>query len=174
MKLSKEMLNTIELVGVGELPQNELINLKFKDYNMLKFDMLLQSYLKDNDWKGFRILFWYLPNSLSEQEKEIIRRKYILEYSHFEHEEMIMGFRDRYFSKENIPVIVKLINNPPQYFYDEDREYVFIRKCIDALKSQKYPESFEAMLKLSETTKDETVKKMTTYWVKNWHIMNGQ
>ncbi len=169
MTLSNNALKIIELVGIKELPESELSKLNLNEYNLEKFDTLLQSYLDKGDWRSFRVLFWYLPTTLSEVEREALTREYILDYSHFEHEEMILGFSRRYFNEENISVIVKLINNPPQYFLDIEREYVFIEKCFTALKAQKYPKCFEALKDLADATKDETVRKMAIYLIENWN-----
>jgi hypothetical protein len=53
MTLSNNALKIIELVGIKELPESELSKLNLNEYNLEKFDTLLQSYLDKGDWSKF-------------------------------------------------------------------------------------------------------------------------
>ncbi|MDX1365453.1 MAG: hypothetical protein R3243_14675 [Arenibacter latericius] len=169
INFSEYQLNKLELASENieqtlALEELGIINLT---YSHVKF--LFDYFLKKNNWKVFRFIFVNISRKLNNRDKERLYREYLLNHKHFDHEDMIKYFYVDYIDDlKNIKMLVDLINSPPRYFYDQEREYVFIEKCINALKAQKYPESFHAIKKISDTTKDKTVRKMTTYIVENW------
>lgn len=170
--ISKKDLEIIESIGYKTLPSSEFLKLNLERLDFKNCIEILDYYLDINDVRSFNIVFWFFPKDISQFENEKLYRKYILNSSHYEHEEMVNGFFNEYRGVENIKVLVELITHPPKYFYDEGREYVFIRKCIDVLKVQRYPDSYNAIKEISENTKDETIEKMTAYLVDNWSSKN--
>lgn len=169
IKFTQEQLDVMELVSMGELPLNSLKKNNIPTLNFLELKGILDCLLENNDFYAFRVVFDYAPKNISFEEEEQLFREYLLRYNHYEHENMIASFYTTYRKNiKNIDVLVDLINNPPNYFKEEDRDIIFIDKCLDALGRQKFPESYNAIKKIFETTQNEMLKRMTGYMISNW------
>ncbi|MCU4158278.1 hypothetical protein J1N10_20055 [Carboxylicivirga sp. A043] len=170
---STEQLNRIELASKSyeELALEQELGIKSLNYKHI--DFLFEYFLNNDKWRVFRYIFVLFSRNLSNPDKEDLYRKYLLDSRHFDHEDMIIYFYDDFvMDLRNIEMLHELITNIPSYFYEAEREYVFMEKCITALSAQKYPENLEKIKKLSNSTKDNTLKKMTTYVIENWNYKN--
>ena len=64
---------------------------------------------------------------------------------------------------ENIPILLKAIDNIPEYLELEDFKYPYIRKIIYAIGAQSQPESLLALEKLAAETNDTEIKKLALH-----------
>ena len=64
---------------------------------------------------------------------------------------------------ENIPILLKAIDNIPTYLEPEDFKYPYIRKIIYAIGAQPQPESLLALEKLAAETNDTEIKKLALH-----------
>lgn len=119
----------------------------------------------DNQY--FYSIFWNLPNSLSFDEEVNLYSKYLLKNWHHEHEEIVGSFQAFFHnSKENIPILLKAINNIPDYLRPDDFKYPYIRKIIYAIGVQPEPYNIEALEKLANETNDEQIKELALHQIK--------
>ena len=114
-----------------------------------------------NDNNYFEALFWRLPKILTFKEKEEIYQEFLLQKFHHEHEEMASAFQTIFNNNtENIPILLKAIDNIPEYLEPEDFKYPYIRKIIYAIGAQPQPESLLALEKLASETNDIKIKEL--------------
>ena len=64
---------------------------------------------------------------------------------------------------ENIPILLKAIDNIPEYLEDDDFKYPYVRKIIYAIGAQPQPESILALEKLAAETNDTEIKKLALH-----------
>lgn len=64
---------------------------------------------------------------------------------------------------ENIPILLKAIDNVPKYLEPEDFKYPYVRKIIYAIGAQPQPESFLVLEQLVSQTKDVEIKKLALH-----------
>ena len=64
---------------------------------------------------------------------------------------------------ENIPILLKAMENIPEYLEDDDFKYPYIRKIIYAIGAQPQPESLLALEKLASETNDTEIKKLALH-----------
>ena len=64
---------------------------------------------------------------------------------------------------ENIPILLKAIDNIPKYLEANDFKYPYVRKIIYAIGAQPQPESLLALEKLASETNDTEIKKLALY-----------
>ena len=161
---TKEQLEIIEKVFIKRLPESALIknNIKLLDYKELQ--EILDWYIAKNDYISFETIFWFFSLKLDIKEREKLYQKYILEQSHYVHEEMASAFQTIFNNNtENIPILLKAIDNIPEYLEDDDFKYPYIRKIIYAIGAQPQPESLLALEKLASETNDTEIKKLALH-----------
>lgn len=64
---------------------------------------------------------------------------------------------------ENIPILLKAMENIPEYLEDDDFKYPYIRKIIYAIGAQPQPESLLALEKLASETDDIKIKELAMH-----------
>ena len=98
------------------------------------------------------------------KEKEEIYQEFLLQKFHHEHEEMASAFQTIFNNNtENIPILLKAIDNIPKYLEDDDFKYPYIRKIIYAIGAQPQPESLLALEKLASETNDIQIKELALH-----------
>lgn len=123
----------------------------------------VKDYLDENDYNQyFDTILWKLPNSMSKEEDEALFQEFLLCDFHSEHENMASAFQSTFNNNiENIPILLKAIENVPKYLEPEDFKYPYVRKIIYAIGAQPQPESFLALEQLVSQTKDVEIKKIS-------------
>ena len=66
-------------------------------------------------------------------------------------------------NSENIPILLKAIDNIPKYLEPEDFKYPYVRKIIYAIGAQPQPQSLLALEKLASETNDNEIKKLALH-----------
>lgn len=166
---TKEQLKFVMQIILKKQPLEKLSKKGINTLSYYETMRLLDHYLSKNDFYAFKVVFGYIPKNITFDEQEELLRKYLLRSNHYEHENMIAPFYSTYRENlKNIDVLVELINSPPVYFKEEDRDVIFINKCLEALGRQKYPESYNAIKQISEITDNEMTKKIANYMINNW------
>ena len=83
---------------------------------------------------------------------------------HDSHEDIVRLFQLRWNNNiENIPILLKAINNIPEYLQDEISKYSYIKKIIYAIGAQPQPESLLALEKLTSETNDTEIKNLALH-----------
>ena len=109
------------------------------------------------------ILTGWLLNCFNPSNEEPLRRLLLLNF-HNSHEDIVDLFQTMWNnSTENIPILLKAIDNIPEYLEDEDFKYPYIRKIIYAIGTQPQPESLLALEKLTSETNDTEIKKLALH-----------
>ena len=112
----------------------------------------------------FNSILWELPKILTFKKKEEIYQEFLLQKFHHEHEEMASTFQTIFNNNtENIPILLKAIENIPKYLEDDDFKYPYVRKIIYAIGAQPQPESLLALEKLASETNDTEIKKLALH-----------
>ena len=112
----------------------------------------------------FNSILWELPKILTFKEKEEIYQEFLLQKFHHEHEEMASAFQTIFNNNtENIPILLKAIDNIPEYLEDDDFKYPYVRKIIYAIGAQPQPESLLALEKLASETNDIKIKELALH-----------
>jgi len=92
-----------------------------------------------------------------------LRRLLLLNF-HNSHEDIVDLFQTMWNnSTKNIPILLKAIDNIPEYLEPEDFKYPYIRKIIYAIGAQPQPESFLALEKLASETNDIKIKELALH-----------
>jgi len=109
------------------------------------------------------ILTGWLLNCFNPSNEEPLRRLLLLNF-HDSHEDIVDLFQTMWNnSTENIPILLKAIDNIPKYLEDDDFKYPYIRKIIYAIGAQPQPESLLALEKLASETNDTEIKKLALH-----------
>ena len=88
----------------------------------------------------------------------------ICEKWHIENEDIVTLFQFTWNNNiENIPILLKAINNIPEYLQDEISKYSYIKKIIYAIGAQPQPESLLALEKLASETNDIQIKELALH-----------
>lgn len=112
----------------------------------------------------FEAIFWELPQNISEIEDEEVHKEFILMEFHNEHENMASAFQSTFNNNiENISVLLKALENIPEYLQPEDFKYPYVRKIIYAIGAQPQPDSLLALEKLAQETQDEKIKELALH-----------
>lgn len=95
-----------------------------------------------------------------------IEKKLLSEDWHTTHEDLV-GFFQLVFNNdsENIPVLLKSIDNVPAYLQEDDFKYPYIRKLIYAIGAQPEPYNIEALEKLANETEDEQIRELALHQI---------
>ena len=128
-------------------------------------NFLLQKYLEAIKLKNKEYLSYLrlVPiNNISLFEG--INRELLCEKWHIENEDIVTLFQFTWNNNiENIPILLKAINNIPEYLQDEISKYSYIKKIIYAIGAQPQPESLLALEKLASETNDTEIKKLALH-----------
>lgn len=109
------------------------------------------------------ILTGWLLNCFNPSNEEPLRRLLLLNF-HNSHEDIVDLFQTMWNnSTKNIPILLKAIDNIPEYLEPEDFKYPYIRKIIYAIGAQPQPESLLALEKLAFETNDIKIKELALH-----------
>ena len=109
------------------------------------------------------ILTGWLLNCFNPSNEEPSRRLLLLNF-HNSHEDIVDLFQTMWNnSTKNIPILLKAIDNIPEYLEPEDFKYPYIRKIIYAIGAQPQPESLLALEKLASETNDIKIKELALH-----------
>ena len=109
------------------------------------------------------ILTGWLLNCFNPSNEEPLRRLLLLNF-HDSHEDIVDLFQTMWNnSTKNIPILLKAIDNIPEYLEPEDFKYPYIRKIIYAMGAQPQPESLLALEKLASETNDIQIKELALH-----------
>ena len=109
------------------------------------------------------ILTGWLLNCFNPSNEEPLRRLLLLNF-HNSHEDIVDLFQTMWNnSTKNIPILLKAIDNIPEYLEPEDFKYPYIRKIIYAIGAQPQPESLLALEKLASETNDIKIKELALH-----------
>ena len=109
------------------------------------------------------ILTGWLLNCFNPSNEEPLRRLLLLNF-HNSHEDIVDLFQTMWNnSTKNIPILLKAIDNIPEYLEDDDFKYPYVRKIIYAIGAQPQPESLLALEKLASETNDTEIKKLALH-----------
>ena len=109
------------------------------------------------------ILTGWLLNCFNPSNEEPLRRLLLLNF-HNSHEDIVDLFQTMWNnSTKNIPILLKAIDNIPEYLEEDDFKYPYIRKIIYAIGAQPQPESLLALEKLASETNDTEIKKLALH-----------
>ena len=109
------------------------------------------------------ILTGWLLNCFNPSNEEPLRKLLLLNF-HDSHEDIVDLFQTMWNnSTENIPILLKAIDNIPKYLEDDDFKYPYIRKIIYAIGAQPQPESLLALEKLASETNDIKIKELALH-----------
>jgi len=109
------------------------------------------------------ILTGWLLNCFNPSNEEPLRRLLLLNF-HNSHEDIVDLFQTMCNnSTKNIPILLKAIDNIPEYLEPEDFKYPYVRKIIYAIGAQPQPESLLALEKLTSETNDTEIKKLALH-----------
>ena len=109
------------------------------------------------------ILTGWLLNCFNPSNEEPLRRLLLLNF-HDSHEDIVDLFQTMWNnSTKNIPILLKAIDNIPNYLEDDDFKYPYIRKIIYAIGAQPQPESLLALEKLASETNDIQIKELALH-----------
>lgn len=165
--LSESEIKLIDEYIKQELPIEKLNLQIVRKLDFKQADELLDFYIKSNDNINFWRTLWIMPKSYSLDERLKLFTKYLLDYRHSEYEEMIGVLFEYSDILENIYLIKTLIENVPKYFYNADRQYVFIKKCFFNLQKYKFPETLYLIQLIYRNSDDDTIKKMAKHIIEN-------
>ena len=109
------------------------------------------------------ILTGWLLNCFNPSNEEPLRKLLLLNF-HNSHEDIVDLFQTMWNnSTENIPILLKAIDNILEYLEDDDFKYPYVRKIIYAIGAQPQPESLLALEKLVSETNDTEIKKLALH-----------
>ncbi|WP_315155370.1 hypothetical protein [Capnocytophaga leadbetteri] len=109
------------------------------------------------------ILTGWLLNCFNPSNEEPLRRLLLLNF-HNSHEDIVDLFQTMWNnSTKNIPILLKAIDNIPEYLEPEDFKYPYVRKIIYAIGAQPQPESLLALEKLAFETNDIKIKELALH-----------
>ena len=109
------------------------------------------------------ILTGWLLNCFNPSNEEPLRRLLLLNF-HNSHEDIVDLFQTMWNnSTKNIPILLKAIDNIPEYLEDDNFKYPYIRKIIYAIGAQPQPESLLALEKLAAETNDIKIKELALH-----------
>ena len=109
------------------------------------------------------ILTGWLLNCFNPSNEEPLRKLLLLNF-HDSHEDIVDLFQTMWNnSTENIPILLKAIDNIPEYLEDDDFKYPYVRKIIYAIGAQPQPESILALENLASETNDIQIKELALH-----------
>lgn len=109
------------------------------------------------------IMTGFILDFYNEQNEKPMRELLLLNF-HDSHEDIALMFQSLWNNNtENISVLLKALENIPEYLQPDDFKYPYIRKIIYAIGAQPQPESLLALEKLASETDDEKIKELALH-----------
>ena len=171
LKNNNEMRNINKITNIFNLYYSKKItreerltmlknNISIEDFN--KAILLLEDGKSLEDVRNVILTGWLL-NCFNSSNEEPLRRLLSLNF-HNSHEDIVDLFQTMWNnSTKNIPILLKAIDNIPEYLEPEDFKYPYIRKIIYAIGAQPQPESLLALEKLAAETNDIKIKELALH-----------
>lgn len=104
----------------------------------------------------FNTKFYDLVYKLPVEEREDVFQHFLLNKKHYEHEEIAGEFQRTYNQDtNNIEILLRAIENVPEYLSTPDLKYSYIRKCIYAIGAQPCPQNLDALIFLTKNKDPE-------------------
>lgn len=163
-RFTKEQLEIINAVFWKEQPKEVLEKYNIHFLEVKELDNYLEILLNENNYEEFQSIFWFFTFELEIYNRVNFYKKYILNIKHYEHENMVSAFQSTFNNNtENISILLKALENIPEYLQPEDFKYPYIRKIIYSIGAQPQPESLLALEKLAQETKDKKIKELALH-----------
>ena len=165
MRNINKITNIFNLYYSKKITREERLTMLKNSINIEDFNeaiLLLEDGKSLEDVRNVILTGWLL-NCFNPSNEEPLRRLLLLNF-HNSHEDIVDLFQTMWNnSTKNIPILLKAIDNIPEYLEPEDFKYPYIRKIIYAIGAQPQPESLLALEKLASETNDTEIKELALH-----------
>ena len=165
MRNINKITNIFNLYYSKKITREERLTMLKNSINIEDFNeaiLLLEDGKSLEDVRNVILTGWLL-NCFNPSNEEPLRRLLLLNF-HNSHEDIVDLFQTMWNnSTKNIPILLKAIDNIPEYLEDDDFKYPYIRKIIYAIGAQPQPESLLALEKLAAETNDIKIKELALH-----------
>ena len=165
MRNINKITNIFNLYYSKKITREERLTMLKNSINIEDFNeaiLLLEDGKSLEDVRNVILTGWLL-NCFNPSNEEPLRRLLSLNF-HNSHEDIVDLFQTMWNnSTKNIPILLKAIDNIPEYLEDDDFKYPYIRKIIYAIGAQPQPESLLALEKLAAETNDIKIKELALH-----------
>ena len=165
MRNINKITNIFNLYYSKKITREERLTMLKNSINIEDFNeaiLLLEDGKSLEDVRNIILTGWLL-NCFNPSNEEPLRKLLLLNF-HNSHEDIVDLFQTMWNnSTENIPFLLKAIDNIPEYLEPEDFKYPYIRKIIYAIGAQPQPESLLALEKLAAETNDIKIKELALH-----------
>ena len=165
MRNINKITNIFNLYYSKKITREERLTMLKNSINIEDFNeaiLLLEDGKSLEDVRNVILTGWLL-NCFNPSNEEPLRRLLSLNF-HNSHEDIVDLFQTMWNnSTKNIPILLKAIDNIPEYLEPEDFKYPYIRKIIYAIGAQPQPESLLALEKLAAETNDIKIKELALH-----------
>ena len=165
MRNINKITNIFNLYYSKKITREERLTMLKNSINIEDFNeaiLLLEDGKSLEDVRNVILTGWLL-NCFNPSNEEPLRRLLSLNF-HNSHEDIVDLFQTMWNnSTKNIPILLKAIDNIPEYLEDDDFKYPYIRKIIYAIGAQPQPESLLALEKLASETNDTEIKELALH-----------
>ena len=165
MQNIKKITNIFNLYYTDKITREERLTMLKNTISIEDFNeaiLLLEDGKSLEDVQNVILTGWLL-NCFNPSNEEPLRRLLLLNF-HDSHEDIVDLFQTMWNnSTKNIPILLKAIDNIPEYLEPEDFKYPYIRKIIYAIGAQPQPESLLALEKLASETNDIQIKELALH-----------
>ena len=165
MRNINKITNIFNLYYSKKITREERLTMLKNSINIEDFNEAILLLEDDKSLEDVRnvILTGWLLNCFNPSNEEPLRRLLSLNF-HNSHEDIVDLFQTMWNnSTKNIPILLKAIDNIPEYLEDDDFKYPYIRKIIYAIGAQPQPESLLALEKLASETNDTEIKELALH-----------
>ena len=160
-----KITNIFNLYYSKKITREERLTMLKNSINIEDFNeaiLLLEDGKSLEDVRNVFLTGWLL-NCFNPSNEEPLRKLLLLNF-HNSHEDIVDLFQTMWNnSTKNIPILLKAIDNIPEYLEDDDFKYPYVRKIIYAIGAQPQPESLLALEKLTSETNDTEIKKLALH-----------
>ena len=165
MRNINKITNIFNLYYSKKITREERLTMLKNSINIEDFNeaiLLLEDGKSLEDVRNVFLTGWLL-NCFNPSNEEPLRKLLLLNF-HNSHEDIVDLFQTMWNnSTKNIPILLKAIDNIPEYLEPEDFKYPYIRKIIYAIGAQPQPESLLALEKLAAETNDIKIKDLALH-----------
>ena len=165
MRNINKIINIFDLYYSKKITREERLTMLKNSISVEDFNeaiLLLEDDKSLEDVQNVILTGWLL-NCFNPSNEKPLRRLLLLNF-HNSHEDIVDLFQTMWNNNsENIPILLKAIDNIPKYLELEDFKYPYIRKIIYAIGAQPQPESLLALEKLVSETNDTEIKKLALH-----------
>jgi len=165
MRNINKITNIFNLYYSKKITREERLTMLKNSINIEDFNeaiLLLEDGKSLEDVRNVFLTGWLL-NCFNPSNEEPLRKLLLLNF-HNSHEDIVDLFQTMWNnSTKNIPILLKAIDNIPEYLEPEDFKYPYIRKIIYAIGAQPQPESLLALEKLAAETNDIKIKELALH-----------